>query len=399
MSIYDRLCELDERHKRYAKDTNIFLAELITVAQETTSDKYWVDQTGFPVDCSIHDLPTKVFRDAARLLAASRGRAITLSRLSRLALDSAISDRKDQSFTYLLSSTRNAESMSIYNAHMYFIEVLENICGVLNHLFEQAPPNSIEAPPSQGPQPVQNKRFVDWLEQSEPEASPLDAKDNTHQKTTMFWSIVYAYFRDILIIRKHLSQLTTMYKQRTISLVAWYSLNHVAFYMVKQRTASLFECKSDLDASCPEGLLHMYKSHGVAGAVHLAYQDHEQVLIAKTSLVTRPVRIELAAIGIIQFLSPTVAKVIGYRTAKLHRDAKYLESLSGTHVAIPFGTPIDTANGCTLRLDSDGSLYHASWYEDTARVLLREYSRMATLDCLCRQPRYYVHDPLTELLS
>jgi hypothetical protein len=133
--------------------------------------------------------------------------------------------------------------------------------------------------------------------------------------------------------------------------------------------------------------------------VHLAYQDHEQVLIAKTSLVTRPVRIELAAIGIIQFLSPTVAKVIGYRTAKLHRDAKYLKSLSGTHVAIPFGTPIDTANGCTLRLDSDGSLYHASWYEDTARVLLREYSRMATLDCLCRQPRYYVHDPLTELLS
>jgi hypothetical protein len=217
MSIYDRLCELDERHKRYAKDTN------------------WVDQTGFPVDCSIHDLPTKVFRDAARLLAASRGRAITLSRLSRLALDSAISDRKDQSFTYLLSSTRNAESMSIYNAHMYFIEVLENICGVLNHLFEQAPPNSIEAPPSQGPQPVQNKRFVDWLEQSEPEASPLDAKDNTHQKTTMFWSIVYAYFRDILIIRKHLSQLTTMYKQRTISLVAWYSLNHVAFYMVKTK--------------------------------------------------------------------------------------------------------------------------------------------------------------------
>lgn len=96
MANIEALYETGERHTRYARDTNLFLVELITTAKRMTTADKWQHRTEYSTETHIKDSSTRVFKEAAKLLRSDAGESIVLSRLCKLVLDRAILDRKDQ---------------------------------------------------------------------------------------------------------------------------------------------------------------------------------------------------------------------------------------------------------------------------------------------------------------
>jgi len=225
---------------------------------------------------------------------------------------------------------------------------------------------------------------------------PRKLSDET---TSLFWSMIYTFVRDILEIRTYLNELVTTFECKEISLMAVYPIIHTAFYMIEERTAALLDEEPKLRAHCPKDFLSKYQDYGIVGIIHFAFQGHEGDARKETELMTRTKQQALAKVGLDFFLSPTVAKLLQYRLLKSEQDANFLVRLAQIDDPIPYGDALNTENNQVLVANKDGALYDACWYEDTMRVLLREFSRMASLDKLVGQPRFPIHDALTGILS
>ncbi|KAF1850145.1 uncharacterized protein K460DRAFT_11289 [Cucurbitaria berberidis CBS 394.84] len=408
MPVNDQIYGTEERHQRYSQDTSIALDEVISKSKLVVSQEVWEGVTNVPVSTPVKDLPTRVFTLAASLLEnANRSSTVMLSRLSKLALDRAISGRKEEAYFHKVLSTRSEELQRTYDTHMYFIRVLTQIRRTLADLFEKPSVDAVQVDEA-SERGFNRKLFLDWEDDDalEPEA-PKNENLELVAPPSKFWPIIHEYMNDVNEIRAFLKQVWASYSAKEVSLLVVFTLNHVATRMIEEQTTKFLKTnKKELD-SCPEDVATFYHAFGVIGAIHLAFEEHYRVIHAEANGFGRNEFEILARIGVDQFFAPTCAKVVEYRHAKLlvreTRDLNplppLLEQLEYNNSITDFGIPLTVQNAEVLEADKDTALYTAAWYERTGHTILREYSRMATLDFLIGKPRLPIRDRLTELLS
>ena len=163
--------------------------------------------------------------------------------------------------------TRSDQLGRIYDTHIYFIKALEEMRRTLLPLFEATMTSSPTVPKPRswslyGALKVEQPR--DQTATTKSIVSLGKKSDSSVETTNLFWSIIYAYVRDLLEIREHLDGLTTQHDRKEISLMVLYPIVHAALYLVEERTVALLDEESRILASCPEELSLEFKGHGVA---------------------------------------------------------------------------------------------------------------------------------------
>ncbi|KAF1828503.1 hypothetical protein BDW02DRAFT_227172 [Decorospora gaudefroyi] len=143
------------------------------------------------------------------------------------------------------------------------------------------------------------------------------------------------------------------------------ALLSVAFRMIEDRTKAFMEKKVKLHESCPEDLKAHFKAHGVLGALHSAFQQHETDIRSRTKLISVKMQAALAQLGLDQFFAPTTAKLLDYRAKKRQLDTKFLDELKAVSDIVPFGTPLRAENNQVLDVAVQPALYAHAWYEGT----------------------------------
>ncbi|KAF1828504.1 hypothetical protein BDW02DRAFT_227156 [Decorospora gaudefroyi] len=206
MTIYDQPYDFFGQHETYTSDTKIALNEIISQARASAVNDRWEVVTGFPEATPIKELPTRAFMLSAKLLAHAntvRAPPGCLSRLSKLALDRAISDRKQQAYFYKIISTRTPEEKRIYEAHIYFIQVLEYIRYSVLHLFVQPDPNEVQTQKTSAIEVDYSYLLLlclkDQDNSTEPN-SPPDADKDADDKVAslLFWKPIHEFLDEVL---------------------------------------------------------------------------------------------------------------------------------------------------------------------------------------------------------
>jgi hypothetical protein len=199
MPTYDRLYQFSERHYTYTLDTKVALDAIVAAARENAGEAPWAASIGFPRGTPVKDLPTQAFTKSAKLLQKSSASRGCLSYDSKLALDRAIRDRKEQAAFYQVISRKTKKETEIYKSHIYFIRVLTYIRQLLRYLFARpignAPPPTDTSDVEAGYELLLGLIGADLM--TEP---PMPPSVDEGAKSLAFWTRIYEFIDDMIEI-------------------------------------------------------------------------------------------------------------------------------------------------------------------------------------------------------